>query len=300
MLKRLFASRKRPYLVNGDNWEKIRIDLSGNILTMELPPHHNSYGFGGDTSTGEQKPSKQVNIYSPDDYWSDKIEEDEGMAWRREGYAVKPLLKKEWEFSGSIWRGRPLGSTTITMMLCHHETLPETMSYFNPEDLEKIAIRAAYFWALEATSFKQPRTPVNWRVINKPLAPWVFYEMHNGIQGDPENTTDFACIRCSLIIPIARDYCLRVYFRYSGYTPVSQSLFYMNRIRNQVIDSAHMEYSPGQKQHISELRKTYPNSAIREELKPMSWSFPEWRDGDSEAGEPSRVITIPGTRAPTL
>ncbi|WP_062266624.1 hypothetical protein [Endozoicomonas arenosclerae] len=300
MLKRLFASRKQPYLVNGDSWEKIRIDLSGNILTMELPPHHNSYGFGGNTTGGEKKPPERVNIYSPDNYLTNKDEEEAGMGWRSEGYAFQGLINRRWEFMGPIWRGRPLGSTRLVLMLCHNYTLPESMSFFTPSDLEKIVLRSAYFQAVRRIDLHQPKVPVNWRVIHNPLAPWVLYETHNSMKGDPETTQEFAHIKSTLIIPLAREYNLRLYFTYSGYTPVSLSLKHMHKIREQVIDSIQLDYTQEHLQQIQHLRTIMPDSSISETLEPMPWVFPEWREGDSGAGEPEFVITQPGTPAPTL
>ncbi|KEQ16744.1 hypothetical protein [Endozoicomonas numazuensis] len=300
MLKRLFASRKRPYLINGHIREKIRIDLSGNILTMELPPHHSYGGFAGDTSSGEKAPPESINIYSPDGYWSDQIEEEEGMGWRREGFAMQSILKREWDFMGPVWRGRPLGSISMVMMLCHDETLPETMSYFNPSDFGKITLRAAYFKALRAINLHKPKVPVNWQVIQKQQIPWVLYEIHDTLQGDPEQTRLLANSLASLMIPLAREYSLRLYFTYTGYTPVSFSRKNMNKVRDQIIESMQLSYTPEHLQQIRHLRERHPESTITEELEPMPWVFPEWRIGDADAGEPEYMITKAGTPAPTL
>ncbi|WP_226662945.1 hypothetical protein [Microbulbifer aggregans] len=47
MLKRLFASRKHPFIPGLNRPEKVEIDLSGSKLTMLMPPHSNYQGFAG-------------------------------------------------------------------------------------------------------------------------------------------------------------------------------------------------------------------------------------------------------------
>jgi len=58
MFKRLFASRKNPYIPGLDKPEHIRLNIGGCRLEMDIPPHYDSDGFGE-----AKEPTDIPNIY---------------------------------------------------------------------------------------------------------------------------------------------------------------------------------------------------------------------------------------------
>ncbi|TLM79524.1 hypothetical protein ACONUD_01225 [Microbulbifer harenosus] len=293
MLKRLFASRKHPYIPGLNRPEKIEIDLSGSKLTMLMPPHSNYQGFAG------KEPPAQANIYNDGQY----VDDSSLPEWQREGVSHLTLLKRRWELYGPLWRERPLGNIRFGINILRYDTLPEGMSAFNPRHFEQMAMRSLWFTGPAQPYTGRSRAPINWDMnTREPGAPWLYYEYQRDYSHDPEPPPEFmhtyrgGCLRT----PLDDHYYLNMGYGYLGYAPVDICLEHMNALTRKVLDSVHLELGSTAKERLAEAKRKWPDARATRHREPEPWVYPEWRDGDEDKGEDHVVILKPGSPPPAL
>ncbi|MCX2783337.1 hypothetical protein OQJ46_10085 [Microbulbifer thermotolerans] len=275
MLKRLFATRKRPYVPGINRPETIRVDLSGSILTLQMPPHSDYEGFPG------EDPPPQVNIYDQDQY----VDDSNLPKWRREGKSSFYFMRRDWEFYGPPWRTRPYGTISLGIGIYRYDTLPEGMSCFNPEHFEQICLRSLWYLGPAYPSLGKYLAPINWQLRQLAGATCLYYESHRD---------------CYLSIPLDDRYFLDLDFRYLGYAPVKHCLTNMNTLRDAVLDSVHLEFSATAKERLAEAKHKWPDTRASEHRDPEPWIYPEWRWGNDDKGEEDIVVLKPGSPPPEL
>jgi hypothetical protein len=238
-----------------------------------------------------------VNIYNPDNY-----DDDSHVAeWQREGVSDSVLLTRSWEFYGPLWRGRPYGWINFSVGVCRHDTLPESMSCFNPAHFEQIVLRHAYFSGPANPDFQCVKAPINWRLIEHDST-WIYYEERRDFSQDNFVPDDYenASFRSKLFIPLSNKYYLGLYVRYLGYSPSEACLIHMNRLRDEVLAKIQCHLSPDAQQQLQQAKQQWPNAAAQASRQPEPWQYPEWRDGEDHKGEPSIVILTPGSPPPAF
>ncbi|TLM79280.1 hypothetical protein ACONUD_13750 [Microbulbifer harenosus] len=287
MFKRLFASKKHPYTPFLNQREKVEVDLSGTKLSMVLPPHTRYDGFG------VEPPPARVNIHDAGAYQDDSHLPE----WRRSGivYRNDPLGDRNWEFYGPPWSGRPYGFIEFRPGLRRLDGFPDGVSCFNPAHFEQVLVHEMYYEAGPGNP-ATPRDiePINWRLTQLDGATCIYFESHRDLrQGNYEDSPHLAAeASCGLYVPLEDRYFLRIGFNYSGYAPAEYSLANMNRLRDSVLETVTLEYSPSARQQLESARQKWPNACASERREPLEWVYPEWRNGDYLKGEKSGVIIL--------
>ncbi|WP_152558915.1 hypothetical protein [Endozoicomonas numazuensis] len=300
MLKRLFATRKSPWIPGRYERESYEIDFSGSLLKIELPPHHNYEGFPAE-------PVKtHINLYDSRSFTS--IEQLGDMRFKelheQAGLWTQGVTKRRWELFGPLWRERPVGSVGFSMVVCRSDALPESMSCFNPNHFEQVLIRNLYFRYPMRPTKGYFSAPINWRAKEVNGSTWIYHEVHMDFaqykkKGIELLASQPASFDSHLFIPLDQRFFLRVNFWYHGYTPVESSLQHMNELRDSVIDSIQLSLSPSAQAALNDARKRWPDDRASQYRPPEPWNYPEWRQGEYEV-EPDTVITKPGSQPPEL
>ncbi|MCX2779502.1 hypothetical protein [Microbulbifer thermotolerans] len=283
MLKRLFATRKRPYVPGINRPETIRLDLSGNILTLQMPPH--SYD-----GWGPSREPPQINIYESHQYTDDSYQPE----WRREGISSFEFLHRKWSFYGPPWRTQSYGTISFNIFACRYDALPEGMSCFNPNHFEQITLRNLWYSGVLGGI----QAPIHWRLRQESGATWLYFERHNDdLEPEPLQEILSTCLDCHLRIPVDDRYYLDLHFNYFGYVPAEYCLTNMNALRDAVLDSVQLELSSSAKERLAEAKRKWPDARASEHRDPEPWVFPKLRDGVE--GEEDFVVLEPG-RPPVL
>lgn len=288
MLNRLFATRKNPYVPGADTPEKLEIDFSGSVLSLELPPHSDYEGF-------QAKPvPTHINIYDNDQY-----EDEEGLPeWQKEGASYYHILKRSIEFRGPFWRGRPFGTIRLSIGITRHDALPEGMSCFNPAHFEQVAIRKLYHRGPFDLGYHPKKGPMNWRLIPQTCGhTGIYFETHWDFSTEPAQMEyQKAMHDCILMLPLENQHSLCIYFIYYGYAPANDSINAMSHIREEILKTIQLRLSETSKNQLAQIQKQSPNAKASIKREPENWMYPEWRDGNE--GEDHIVITKAGTPMP--
>ncbi|GAB2513416.1 hypothetical protein [Microbulbifer agarilyticus] len=294
MLKRLFASRKNPYVPGLNRREKVEIDISGSRLTMLLPPHSDSEGFS------RERPPSEIDLHNPENFYID----ESSPKWQRSGNAHYRgrLANRHWEFFGPPWHTRPYGFITFSIVISRQDAMPEGMSCFNPAHLEQSIIRNLFFSAGGPAQPTLPKEkgPFNWQLHHHSEATGIYFERHRDFSKynlEPENF-ERASHSCTLRLPLEHRYSLGVSFGYLGYAPSEYSLKNMNAVRDLVLSSVRLELGPEAREQLAEAQKKWPDAHASEYREPVFWDYPEWRKGDYSKGEPNIVLVKPGSSPP--
>lgn len=277
MLKRLFATRKHPYMPGLNSPEQLNINLSGSMLSLKLPPHYSFDGFDADCD-----PIEAMNIYDPTDYGGDPV-----------GTAVfnnKRFISRDWEFFGPLTRLRYIGSISFVAVVERIDSLPEGMSCFNPNHFEQVINRLMFKMGPETPQIAKKVAPVNWHIEEKNGCLWVCYEMHKADDGDPNS---FAPSQFSsyAVTPLDDHHYIRLMFHNLGYKPAEYSNRFVNSVRDKVLNSVTLTLSEYAQQRKAEVQSQCPGETISQQRQPYNWVYPEWRDGDTSKGELHTVIT---------
>jgi hypothetical protein len=264
--------------------EQITVNLSGSVLSLELPPHYSSDGFEANCD-----PIETMNIYDPTDYASDPI-----------GTAVfnnKWFINRDWEIFGPLTRLRNIGSISFVAVVERIDGLPEGMSCFNPNHFEQVINRLIFKMGPEKPQIAKKIAPVNWRIEEKSGCLWVCYEMRKADDGDPES---FAPSQFSsyAVTPLDDHHYIRLMFHNLGYKPAEYSNRFVNSVRDKVLNSVTLRLSEYAQQRKAEVQSQWPDATISPQRQPYNWVYPEWRDGDTNKGERHVVITQYHTQPP--
>ena len=273
MLKRLFATRKHPYMPGLNTPEQITVNLSGSVLSLKLPPHYRSDGFEAHCD-----PIEAMNIYDPTGYGGDPV-----------GTAVfnnKRFISRQWEFFGPLTRLRYIGSISFVAVVERIDSLPEGMSCFNPNHFEQVINRLIFKMGPEQPAFGEKVGPVNWRTEEKNGCLWLYYEIHKADDGDPERQfSSYA------VTPLDDHHYIRLMFHNLGNKPAEHSNRFVNSVRDKVLNSVTLMLSEYAQKRKAEVQSQCPDAAISPQRQPYNWVYPEWRDGDTSKGELHTVIT---------
>ncbi|ABC30429.1 conserved hypothetical protein [Hahella chejuensis KCTC 2396] len=285
MLKRLFASRRHPYIPGLNKPERIEIDLSGAKLCLQLPPHHDYEGF-----EAMQTPIPKVNIYDQSIY-RDSTPEDP--------FSSSVFIKRGWEYYGPIWRMQPVASTTFIAVVEQVNCLPEGMSCFNPHHLEQALIHLIYEMGPNDPLPGVRLAPVNWVVRAAGETQWTFFEVHQDLARiHAPNPSSAASYSSYAVTPLDDRYYLRLMFHNHGYVPVGQAIYNMNTLRDKVCRNIVLQLSPSAQAQMDRAQRCWPDARISPQREPENWVYPEWRYGESGLNEPLVVILKPGSAPP--
>jgi hypothetical protein len=291
MLNRLFASRKRPFIPNRDQRDTVEIDLSGTKLRLTLPPHSDYEGFKKD-----EAPS-HINIYDDTDY----IGDEHLPSRQREGISHQLICERSWEFYGPAWRSRPYGSVDLRIVLCQHDLMPESMSCFNEEHFEQIAIRSAYYNGPARPNSQKTITPQNWSLNLSDGNTWIYFEKWPDLNSQNNSESEEHTYRNhELRIPIDDRLFLILNFRYLGYAPASQCLHNMDSLKDSILKSIECVLSDSAKQSLKSARQKWPNAQASKSRSPEVWTYPETREGKIHLGEDRLIIINPGSPPPAF
>ncbi|WP_276669441.1 hypothetical protein [Thalassolituus oleivorans] len=284
MLKRLFATRKHPYMPGLNAPEQINVNLSGSVLSLKLPPHYSFDGFDGDCD-----PIETMNIYDPSGYSGDPL-----------GTAVfnsKRFISRDWEFFGPLTRLRYIGSISFVAVVERIDSLPEGMSCFNPNHFEQVINRLMFKMGPEKPKSAKRVAPVNWSTDEKNGCLWLYYEIHKAEDGDPES---FAPSQFSsyAVTPLDDHHYIRLMFHNLGYKPAEYSNRFVNSVRDKVLNSVTLTLSEHAQQRKAEVQSQWPDATISPQRQPYNWVYPKWREGDRSKGERRVVITQYHTQPP--
>lgn len=287
MFKRLFASRKHPYVPGLDKPERVSVSIAGCKLDITLPPHYSSAGFEADV-----EPSDIANIYERSIY-------DYGHEYDDSTFSYANCIRRGWEFFGPIWKSGYTGRTDFQVTSLRVDCLPEDMSCFNPAHLEQVAMRYLYDGGPACPHHGLKRSPVNWRVEIKQGNPWILFEEHKDLPaGKPEEAED-ATFDAYAITALDDGYILFLRFGNYGSVPVEYSINAANHVRDLVCGSIHWQLSDYAEQRKLEVLAQNPDARITQNRQPEPWKYPpKWRDGKTQAGEPRVVIIEAGDPVP--
>ncbi|GLS26574.1 hypothetical protein [Marinibactrum halimedae] len=294
-IHQLFASRRRPYIPGKNKRDKITINFSGSILTLELPPSHYSEGLGKDKPIPEV-----VNLYEKSDFISD----EDLPSWRRQGVSVRSIMGRHLELLGPPWHPQPtLGLMDFSMGVRHMDTMPEGMSLFNPEHLEQATLRNIYFNGPGNPLNRHVQGPVNWQVRETDSGTWLYTETHPRLENrEPDDDSplpeESSFIRSVLLMALTDRHMLSMGYRYIGYKPVVDCLRSMNSIRDSVFNSVQLTLSNESQDKLKHAQKRWPNAQACENRTPEPWIYPIVRRGDNSIGEPNIVLLEPGSPPP--
>ncbi|MGH1373170.1 MAG: hypothetical protein ACRBBW_14105 [Cellvibrionaceae bacterium] len=289
-MNKLFATRKNPYIPQRDQFETVKIDLSGTKLSLKLPPHSSMGSFAEDPI-----PTK-VNIFNEQQYTTD----DHVPDWQREGVSFYTLINRDWELRGPIWRERPYGKVSFYVGVNKQETLPSSMSCFNPAHLEQLVRRHIYFGGPACPGSYKTIAPVNWKV-HQDQCTWLYYEAHRDFREreiTPENAYEQANLYNYLFIPLSQSHYIDISFRYLGYAPAEYCLENMNRLRDQVLAHINCQLSTSAQQELATAKQRWPEATASTTREPEQWTYPEWREPNHLKGEIGTVILKPGSPPP--
>ena len=286
MLKRLFASRKRPYVTGINPPERVSVSLSGCQLELTLPVHFRSDGFEADlepTDIPDIYPSNVYNYGHPEP----------------QPFSYAFCIRRNWEYFGPIWRGRNIGRTSFQVSSLRIDCLPKGMSCFNPAHLEQVVLRYLYDMGPGTPDRRKQVAPVNWRVEDKQGNLWVLFESQNLLDPNKEEGAGDANYKSFAVTAIDDRYLLFLRFSNFGYLPVKDAIENINKIRDLVCGSIHWTLSDTLEARKEAVLQQYPNATISSQRDPEPWVYPtKWRSGDREKGEPRLVIVEPGSPAP--
>jgi hypothetical protein len=284
MLKRLFATRKHPYMPGLNTPEQINIDLSGSVLSLKLPPHYSSEGFDADCD-----PIETMNIYDSTGY--------DGAPLGTAVFNNKWFISRDWEIFGPLTRLRYIGSISFVAVVERVDSLLEGMSCFNPNHFEQVINRLMFKMGPENPTSAKRVAPVNWSTDEKNGCLWLYYEIHKAEDGDPES---FAPSQFSsyAVTPLDDHHYIRLMFHNLGYKPSKYSNRFVNSVRDKVLNSVTLTLSEYAQQRKTEVQSQWPDAAISKQRQPYNWIYPEWRYGDTSKGERDVVITEYSTTPP--
>jgi hypothetical protein len=286
MFKRLFASRKRPYVTGINPPERVSVSLSGCQLELTLPVHFRSDGFEADlepTDIPDIYPSNVYNYGHPEP----------------QPFSYAFCIRRNWEYFGPIWRGRNIGRTSFQVSSLRIDCLPKGMSCFNPAHLEQVVLRYLYDMGPGTPDRRKQVAPVNWRVEDKQGNLWVLFESQNLLDPNKEEGAGDANYKSFAVTAIDDRYLLFLRFSNFGYLPVKDAIENINKIRDLVCGSIHWTLSDTLEARKEAVLQQYPNATISSQRDPEPWVYPtKWRDGDKEKGESRLVIVEPGSPAP--
>ena len=284
---RLFASRKNPHIPNRNQKELIKVDLSGNQWSIEVPP-----ASVADMSDNYHGPS--INIYDQHNYSS----QENLNKWQVGRYPYIPVFERSWGLFGKPWQTQELGFVTLHTMIYHAVDLPSDMSCFVAENFEGVVLRHLYFAFGPGSIDVQHEAPVGWNQININKIPYIHCEVHNDYSswdGWP-SAGEETHISCCFYTPLNHRYFLKHEFVFLGYLPASDSMKVMRDLTEEIVVSSQLKLSP--ENFLAQQKQIESWSNIDQSRGPEEWLYPVFRAGNEDKGEPHEVFVKAGSPPP--
>ena len=286
---RLFATRKNPYVPGLNQREKVCINISGNELTMELPPHSDYEGFE------DEKPPNSINLY--EESYFDK--ESNRPKWQQSGTGYHGIMKRTWELKGKPWVRMPYGRVKFSIVLKKAKTMPETMSCFNPNHFEQLIMREAWFKGPGRYIGSRMKAPVNWKLMHLSGSTGIYFEQHKDLSYFNESSEiDKSLISCYFNLPLTFRHFITLNFHYFGYVPVESSLRNMHMITELVCETTKLTLSQTSIKELTLAKEKWPDAKASPHRDPEPWVYPQTKEVKREDGCIEDVIDIEGSPPP--
>ena len=294
MLKRLFASRKKPCFRPGGPWQTRRFDLSGCQLEITLPPH--------DQEFAEDDHGDSFNLFDPNMFSYETEPNERGFEPRNRGISYPGIFLRKWNTYGPIWEG-PVGFLQCSSVVCDISRMKAKLNCFNKDQMEQLLIHSLYFSKGPGGKSRENTAPVNWQIKNLNGAEWIYCESWERKPDwiafpDPHVEVRFAVW---MVTPLFHDKYLMCTFSSFGTLPAAPSnQLMMERIHN-IIPSLKITLSPEAAKQKAEAEQLHPNAQYSPHRDPEPWRYYEsWREGDLYAGEDEIVLEGECTPPPEL
>lgn len=291
-LRRLFASKRHPYVPFRDRLETVSTSLSGTRFSIELPPNSVS-------DIDPENPPPSIDIYDPSIYLP-----IQDVKWYQVGdHAAAPILKRNWGFRGAIWERHEIGYLGINVLANRVDDLPKSMTCLAPQHFEQVVLRALYF------RYGPPRempdkqgylVPVNWQVMRINEHDWIYCEAHRDLSHCAPEPGEGSNYHCHLFTPLEDYQYLDVTFHCSAYSPVSLGTKSLTELMRPIINSIRIALPASVEQRRQQLLNQFPEQTYSPTRPNENWIYHEWDYGDQAAGEDFKVVVKRGTPPPAF
>lgn len=281
--RRLFSTRKHPYIPGRHKTETLSVNLSGSLLTLQLPAH-----TPFDSLDKDKKPPAVVDLFNDNNFTDVDIGQPE---WQLRGESGLGLMRRTLGFLAPPWhQSDRYGRMSFGMGIGRMEIMPQEMSLFNPAHLEQVVIRNTYFSGPMQPTRRHVEGPVDWRAKEGPAGTWLYYELHD--------IHDETHIRTSITLPLSHRHSLSLGISCFGYQPMHLFYKYFEDIKGAALNSITLELSERAQRELDQAKQRWPEAKASPARLPEDWVYPKYRRGDRSKGEPRIVILKPGTPPP--
>ena len=296
MLNRLFASHKHPCFKNPAKWDTLKIDLSGNLFEITLPPQ--DYEFP------ERPHLPKVNLFDEKIYHYNSEPDRNGYPPHHKGVSAPGILKRNWFSYGPIWQAGHIGILQCSSVICDTSRMEHELNCFNPEHLEKLILHGLYYSDGPGFGLNEHTTPVNWQVRSINGTEWVYLESWpRAAEWDPlpDAYNDEATVDITLYAPLFSEKYQIVTFSATGSLPADSSNQLMLHRIESIIKTLNLQLSPEASKQKILAEKKYHNTHYSTHREPEPWQYySSYRDGNILEGEKSLVIEGPCSPPPSL
>ncbi|WP_347332824.1 hypothetical protein [Marinimicrobium locisalis] len=269
-IKRLFASRKRPYFKNLDRLDHLSLDLSGTRLELDLPPQ--------DCPFTERNDGPDINIFDNGiyDYDEKGTQGDEGQG----SIGVKYVVNRSWRMYGEVWRSRPIGNLDCVVSVNDTSQLKKGLNCFCNRDLERVLIYDAYFSFGPGSGTTQAKLfPVNWSVYKSEGNDWVNFEVWFDKTGDSARSNSESTFFSCFFSPIDRTKYVALVFWAVGSASAKESNKATRSVIKEVMASVRLNLSDASLEQREQAKKHYgPSDVFSESRSVESWVYPESKE----------------------
>lgn len=290
MLKRLFASKKRPYFKNLNNMDRLIFDLSGSKLELSVPPQ--------DWEFEENRYGDRFDIYDSRCYdYGDMIRESRAKS----GLGTRIILKRDWESHGAIWASKPIGVLGCSVVINDISKIDQELNCFNKSQFEKIILYALHYtFGPGALNQKEYCSPVDWGVISRDEDEWVYLEAwptKNELLANPLAAARYSV---NVFAPLATDKYLSIVFYVMGSLPHGPSNRAMKSLISQIISGSSLHLSTEEKMRKIEAESKCGVSSYSASRHSEPWIYAQYRKGSTLKGEENFVLVSEGCPPPNL
>jgi hypothetical protein len=281
MLKLLSASRHHPYLPGLENPQLIRVNLSGSRFEFQVPAYLDI---------------RTVEKLNPIDLRLD-IHNLRYFSRASPDFCSATLFNRDLDFYSTLCGVKSIGTIGVVAMVERVDCLSNGMNCLNPAHFEQVVMRLLHRLGPGNPGFWKKIAPVNWRVFCRGDSTWINCEMRNDIDAilkptpyDNMQFTSFA------ITALDERHILRVMHNTLGYAPEP----FVQKVRGQICRSVKLTLSDEVKARMAAVKARWPNAKVSEFREPEQWTYPKWRKGHADLGEPNIVVSKLGSPPPEL
>lgn len=270
MLNRIFASKNNPCFVQDSLWDTLHFNLSGDQLSISLPPH--------DWEFPEESGPSTINVFDSKLYdYADKPDRN-GFDAHFRGVTKTPILQRHWYSYGSIASGHHLGTISCSGAIIDTSKMETALNCLIPDHLERLVLHLLYYSKGPGFSENEFSAPINWKILSvEEDTQWVYTESWPRAakwdsEPDPHMASRFFV---NVYTPIFKDKALSINFYVTGSLPAEPSNTLMFARINKILSTIKLQFAPQadkQKQEVQDLANTAPFSMQR---SPESWKYYE-------------------------